>query len=422
MRQFIHRQEGQELIKIALLLPVILAFLGLALDVGNLYVHRRMVQNAADAAASAAGMALYQSGASVATATARYYAGLHGYDNNGTTNSVQVAIPPTSGTYAGNSRYVQVRIQESVTPVFAALVWHGTFQVSATATAGWTSTRLGPPVIVLDEHQCETLRMNGITQLLVNMGNIHVNSDCASAVRLVGSASVVTYDPTTIVGGYSLGPGASIMPPPITGADVLPDPLANLPVPDIGSYPVRYGSPSSPTTLKITTTSDVTLEPGVYYGGIEISGSGNVTFKPGVYIMAGSGLKITGSGRVTGNEVFFYITKDPSKPTGDGAMGSIQLAGSNQLALTPPGSGPYAGVTFFQDRDNTNEADIVGSTMLSALHGIVYMKNGKLNLTGATDTYVNFVVKQLEIVGNGYLDIKGYEGPGWTTIDSRLSE
>jgi hypothetical protein len=43
-------------------------------------------------------------------------------------------------------------------------------------------------------------------------------------------------------------------------------------------------------------------------------------------------------------------------------------------------------------------------------------------LTGATDTYVNFVIKELEIVGNGYLDIKGYEGPGWTIIDSRLSE
>ena len=69
MKQQILRQEGQQLIKVALLLPVILAFLGLALDVGNVYVHHRMVQNAADAAASAAGMVLYQSGASVATAT-----------------------------------------------------------------------------------------------------------------------------------------------------------------------------------------------------------------------------------------------------------------------------------------------------------------------------------------------------------------
>ena len=422
MKQQILRQEGQQLIKVALLLPVILAFLGLALDVGNVYVHHRMVQNAADAAASAAGMVLYQSGASVATATARYYANLHGYDNNGTTNSVQVSVPPASGAYAGNSHYIQVRIQETITPIFAALVWHGTFQVSASGTAGWTMTGLGPPVIVLEEHQCETLRMNGITQLLVNMGSIHVNSNCPDAVRLVGSASVITSDPTTIVGGYSLGPGATIMPPPITGAPVLPDPLANLPVPDIGSYPVRYGTPSDPTTLKITSTSNVTLEPGVYYGGIEISGSGNVTFNPGVYILAGTGLKITGSGRVTGNNVFFYNTNDPSKPTGDGAMGSIQLAGSNQLALTPPGSGPYAGVTLFQDRSNTNEANIVGSIMLSALNGIVYMKNGKLNLTGATDTYVNFVIKELEIVGNGYLDVKGYEGPGWTIIDSRLSE
>ncbi len=45
------KQDGQALAQVALLLVVLLAFLALAVDVGQVYLKRRQLQNAADAGA-----------------------------------------------------------------------------------------------------------------------------------------------------------------------------------------------------------------------------------------------------------------------------------------------------------------------------------------------------------------------------------
>ncbi len=52
------RRNGQTLVTVALLLVVLIGFLAVAIDVGNLYAQRRFMQNAADAAALAGARAL----------------------------------------------------------------------------------------------------------------------------------------------------------------------------------------------------------------------------------------------------------------------------------------------------------------------------------------------------------------------------
>ena len=47
------REAGQQMVLVSLMLPILLVFVGLVVDVGNVFVHRRMAQNAADAAALA---------------------------------------------------------------------------------------------------------------------------------------------------------------------------------------------------------------------------------------------------------------------------------------------------------------------------------------------------------------------------------
>ena len=59
-------EKGQYLAQFVLLLPLLIGFMGLVVDVGNAYSHQRQVQNAADAAASAGGMVLYSQGTAVA--------------------------------------------------------------------------------------------------------------------------------------------------------------------------------------------------------------------------------------------------------------------------------------------------------------------------------------------------------------------
>jgi len=256
----------------------------------------------------------------------------------------------------------------------------------------------------------------------VKNGNIHINSHGSRALNVTGSAIINTESPITIVGGYRIVGSVVINPTPMTGASVLPDPLASLPVPNLASYPVRHGTASHPDTLRITGSGSVTLDPGVYYGGIAITGSNNVTLNPGVYIMAGSGFKITGSSRVTGSHIFMYITEDPSHTSGDGKMGKLKLTGSQQLTLTAPDSGDYAGILYFQDRSNDEDVDITGSSMLSGSTGVIYIPAGRLNVTGSADVHLNFVVNKIRFTGSTILTVEGYQGPGWTAVTSALTE
>lgn len=422
MLKKLSRQEGQQLIQLALLLPILFAALGLVVDVGLAYVRHQKVQGSADAAASAAAMVLYDKGRNVAMSTALYYAAQQGYDNDGVNNTVQVFNPPNSGAYAGNAQYIQVKIQDNVSPYFASLLWDGQFHVRSTAVAGWSLTGMGAPVIVLEENACQTLRMTGSTILRVLEGNIHVNSHCSDAVRIVGSAMITTQTPMTIVGGFSAVGSIVVNPAPITGAAVLPDPLRNLPAPDFDAYPVQHGTASKPQTYHITGSKSVTLDPGVYYGGIKATGSTSLTLNPGVYIMAGGGFVMTGSSSIQGDGVMIYVSEDPDKPSGDGQAGPMDFAGSGTVNLSAPETGTYAGILYFQDRDNTEGAHFTGSSVVGGLNGIIYIANGELTMTGSSNVEANFVVNELTMTGSTVFTVAGYDGPGWTTVTSSLVE
>jgi len=70
MKAAFHRQEtGAVLVQMALMLVVLLLFVGLAIDGGNIYFERRHMQNAADAGALAGARAICYGGDPVAAAT-----------------------------------------------------------------------------------------------------------------------------------------------------------------------------------------------------------------------------------------------------------------------------------------------------------------------------------------------------------------
>ena len=108
------------------------------------------------------------------------------------------------------------------------------------------------------------------------------------------------------------------------------------------------GSAASPAPCAITAT--VTLQPGTYYGGINIGGNANVTLATGTYIMAGGGLKVTGAAQLHAPNVLLYNTNDTAQPTGNGAVDQILLNTTGSVTLGPQTTGPHQGLTIFQDR------------------------------------------------------------------------
>ncbi|MCH7579696.1 MAG: Tad domain-containing protein [Chloroflexi bacterium] len=106
-------ERGQMLVLIALLTTAILGIVGLAIDTGFHYVERRQLQNAADHAALAAAYELKAGGDTAdATAVALAYAAANGYDNDGTTNTVTVNSPATTGAFAGEDGSFEVIVRD----------------------------------------------------------------------------------------------------------------------------------------------------------------------------------------------------------------------------------------------------------------------------------------------------------------------
>src|SRR5512141_36751 len=94
---------------------------GLVVDGGNAFLDRRKAQNAADSAALAAALSRTRSGQNP-QASALTSAAENGYNNNGSSNSVQFYNPPVSGPNAGKSEYVQVIITSHVKTYFARVL------------------------------------------------------------------------------------------------------------------------------------------------------------------------------------------------------------------------------------------------------------------------------------------------------------
>ena len=148
----------------------------------------------------------------------------------------------------------------------------------------------------------------------------------------------------------------------------------------------------------MTITKDVTLNPGVYVGGMHITG-GTVTLNPGIYYLNGGGLSVSGSGSLLGAGVMIYNA--PQSPSD-----VISISGSgNAITLSPMLSGPYAGVTLFQDRTSTNGVGISASPSTNiTMTGTFYAAAATLSITGngANQTLGSqYISYDLNLSGNG---------------------
>ena len=162
--------------------------------------------------------------------------------------------------------------------------------------------------------------------------------------------------------------------------------------------------PALPAACDYTNKSlsdTATLYPGVYCGGLSITGSGNVTFLPGLYIMNGGGFNIAGSGTAVGTGITVYITAD-----GSHTYKGISINGSGDYSLSAPKSGDYESLLFIGERTRASNlgSTITGSTSLH-IEGVVYLPKEELTFTGgsAAADYQILVSDTLRITGTSHL-------------------
>jgi Ca2+-binding RTX toxin-like protein len=143
----------------------------------------------------------------------------------------------------------------------------------------------------------------------------------------------------------------------------------------------------------------LTINPGIY-PSIMVSGNGKLTMNPGTYVIAGGAFAVSGNGSVSGSGVFIF-NAGSAFPNAGGSFGSFSFSGNTTVNLSAPTSGPYAGVIFFQARDNTRALALSGNA--SGSSGILYAASAPLVLSdNANLSHLAAVVSTLSLSSGAF--------------------
>ncbi len=368
-------QKGSVAILVAILLPILIGFMALAIDIGYVLLNKNRMQVAADSAALVAAGAR-QHGQDIATATALALAATqaNGFTNGHNNTAVTVAIPPGgTGAYAVDNNFVRVTVAQPISAFLAGIIGIYQTAVSASAVSGPAGNTM-PCLMTLASSMPGAINITGNGTISAPNCGIFVNSTSATALRITGNVNINAH-PIRVVGGYSVNNNANVS-PITTDTPVAVDPFAGMTMPTFSSCTyVNY---------KKSGGGAITLNPGTYCGGISITGNHSVTFNSGMYVLYGGGMTLASNiSPITGNNVTFYNS-------GNGTSypyGGISLSGGGVSTLSAPTTGTYAGMLVMQNPLNTQDATVLGNAN-STLAGNFYFPKNNVNLGGTSSTTI----------------------------------
>ena len=384
---FKHDAEGSVVSTFALSLVPLVGLVGAAVDYSAASNARTSLQVALDAALLAGAKDGTTSWADTALNT--FNANL----NPKTATNVHPTFQLTSARgYTGT-------VTATVPSNFLGVLGVSGIDISATGTAVVPPADNGSYycVMALNPTAQAALQLTGNASITINAPKcvIQVNSSSGRAVDMNGNTRIQSVE-NCFVGGITKVGNSTISPAPDSTCKAIPDPFANYTRPTVGACDF--------TNYQLSGNKTVTLQPGVYCGGMNFSGPVKVTFAPGLYVIKDGVISESG-GTFTGNGVSFFLT---------GYNTSLQLSGQADWHLIAPSDGPLPGFAIFLDPDGPS--GLAGSTSsLSGqselyFEGIVYLPKQKVTVSGsasvfAPSPYTSYIGDTLRFVGNGDLVI-----------------
>lgn len=353
----------------ALALPALMAVLGVAADYAQFASKRSELQAAADKAALSAAkeLSLATSTTTTISSAAKTFAAAV------TESDIKTGVDIDSG-----ARTVTVEIREEWTPFFAHFLGADITPIITSATAQLVGE--GKVCVLALGPFSEALELDNKAQITANGCGVYANSVDPEAISLKNKSKIKA-ELTCSAGGVANK--GTITPAAMTDCPPLEDPLSGRATPSAGGC--QYHDVS-------INTGTVTLSPGVYCDGLNISGSARVTFKEGTYILRKGALSFGGNAVVDGTHVGFYF---------DGKDAKMDFQGSSTINLSGPKDGDMAGLLFFASHDNTEEHRI-SSNNTQELTGTIYLPSGKLRVdpgakVGESSAYTAIVAQEIEI-------------------------
>jgi Putative Flp pilus-assembly TadE/G-like len=369
MRRKKGSETGTVLPLAAMGMTAMIGFMGLALDAGALYNHRRVMQTAADAGALAGASEIYRAKIGMVTSSSQTATAENGFTHGTGGVTVTVNHPPTSGFYVGDARYAEVLISQPSPTYFMQLFGFDSVSVPARAVAGVGANGKNC-VYVLDPSMPAAYQGESSAILDASCGVI-VNSNNSRAIT-VSSSSVLQATSVSTTGNYQLNSSGRITPTPNVAVPPEPDPLAYLQPPSTAGCTMTGFHVTSGTT---------TLSPGVYCRGFSIVNNARVILRPGVYVIKGGGINLQSNAILEGTGVTIFITEGAGFP-----YGTLSFQSSTQVRLTAPTEGPYAGILFYQDptAGTPNHSHHWESSTNSYFEGTLYFPTQQLRLHSST--------------------------------------
>jgi hypothetical protein len=418
-------RAGQILILSGLSIFFLFGSMGLAVDLGYAFYVKQTAQAAADSAAMGAVNYAYKSGhytcgsngvvcgtalscpSPVGTVSTALLAGCAYADSNGFANTgrqtVSVLANHTSVNGASTVYWAEATVTQTVSNFFGFAAGVTSQTVRASATAAIASIQ---PANAACIYALNGFSDTGSGNLTTNSCGINVGGNFAysgsgniTSTQInafgnftdSGSGNITASGSVLYHGSYSKTGSGGISPAPTSGATAVTDPFSSLTPPAVG--------PCDHTNYSYSGASSTSISPGVYCGGISISGSGPVTFGTGTYILLGGGFKYSGSGSMSGTNVMFYNTGDATH-----TAAPVKLTGSGNMNFSAPSSGTYQGMLFYQNPAKTYAGanQVTGSGNVSS--GTFYFPTTELDYSGSGNSaYQALIASVVKITGSGNL-------------------
>lgn len=454
-------ERGQAAILLAVLLATfLLGAVGLAIDGGQMWAHWQMAQNAADAAAQAGIMSIFNGtntganafGSAAFTCTTGMdlrtpceYARMNSFGIEAS-DTVAVDFPASSGVPSALS-LIRVTVTRHLPTTFMRLLGPTGSDVTASATAGMLTTLSPVPIIVLDPGGKDAFYIHGNPIVTITGGprkSIQVNSRDADAIRVDGSANLVDLSKAGPAGnGADFGNSGGPVPYPrestclsmgvgiyVAPTSPMGDPLGSVLPPD---KPTNIGTMGTKEPLGngVNGCPAVPLKPcqlyhpGYWAGGIVVQNE-TAVFSPGVYYMGSNGFANASNG-----DMYMCDGCSDAPDTVQGMLvyntgGGTFDVGANASAslLGAPIDSIYKGMLFFNDREAASATHKLGGGGALSLKGTIYITNTK-SMMSATPPTVQTILLQgnpgSETVIEGQIITSRLELAGNAGIEMRLS-
>lgn len=383
-RNFLRSDEGGVFIMVGLIMPILAALMGGAVEYNLALHHRQDLQSSADAAALAgAKFALRSASEAHAVATRAFYIN---YGSSGR------KVVPTVAVDGGR---VTVAARDNIkTPLMSfAQVGNLNFDVKAVAEAG--AVQPAPVcVLLMDEALVQSFNVIGSNTIDAPDCEIHVRSKDVAAA-LIHTNTDYDVRRTCIAGNFEFRGGVKKVIDRIWGdCETADDPYAG-----------RLPLPASGQCIKMPSRLDVhvVLEPGTYCGDWKFNGSVKfITLKPGVYVFNNADFRF--NGELDARDVTIFLADKDS---------TIRPIGDAIYTLTAPRTGMYAGIALFEAPDITEKSTwrMTGNAD-SHIEGIVHLPSRNLKWSGSASgsrLRVNLVLNSMKLFGNTLLNIQPYD-------------